>query len=63
MKNFSLTITGIIVMVAGTLLVEWGFTEGCSSEITSKIPLLIGGVISWIGRYRQGDVNMAGFKK
>ncbi len=62
MKNFSLTITGIIVMVAGTFLMEFGFTESCSGEITSKIPLLVGGLISWIGRVKAGGVNALGVK-
>jgi len=60
---FSLTQGGILVAVAGTLLVNFGFTEGCSSEIVSNVPLVIGGVVAWIGRYRRGDLKLSGFRK
>lgn len=63
MNKFSLTITGIVVMVGGTFLMEWGFSESCSGEITSKIPLILGGVLSWIGRYKAGGITFAGIKK
>jgi len=64
MKKYSLTIGGLIVMIGGSFLVDSGwFTEGCSTEIADKIPLLIGGIAAWIGRVRQGDVSPLGFKK
>lgn len=63
MKNYSLTQGGILVAVVGTLLVKFGFSEGCSNELISNVPLLIGGVTAWIGRYRKGDVTLGGFKK
>jgi len=65
MRNmkFSLTQGGILVAVIGTLLVNVGFSEACSNEIIANIPLIIGGITAWIGRYRQGDITLAGFKK
>jgi len=63
MKNFSTTIIGVVVMVAGTFLVDYGFTEGCSNEITTKIPLLLGGVITWFGRFKAGGINAFGVKE
>lgn len=65
--KYSLTQGGILVAVLGTLTVEFlgshGFSEACSSEIASYIPLLVGSAIAWIGRYRKGGVTLAGFKK
>lgn len=54
---------GIIIAVVGTMLVKAGFSEACSSELISNVPLLVGGVVSWIGRYRKGDITLGGFKK
>ena len=59
----SLTIIGIIVSLVGTALVKFGFSETCTNEIITNAPLVIGGVIAWIGRVRQGDVNILGVKK
>ncbi len=46
-------ITGLIVAVAGPFLVSFGFSDSCSSEITSKglelAPAVIGGVMSLLG--------------
>ena len=65
--KYSLTQGSILVMVLGTILVSWGFSENCSGEITSKlvqyIPLIIGGISGWIGRHRKGDLTPLGFKK
>ena len=61
--NFSLTISGIIIAVAGTILTKVGFSDICSNEIISNAPLVIGGVIAWVGRVRKGDINMLGFRK
>lgn len=61
--QYSITLTGIIVMVAGTLLVNMGFTEECAGQITEYIPLLVGAAISWYGRVRGGDVTPLGFRK
>jgi hypothetical protein len=61
--NYSLTITGVIVSIAGTMLVNYGFSEQCSGELTQFLPVLIGGAISWIGRFRAGGITTLGFKE
>jgi hypothetical protein len=65
--KYSLTQGGILIAVLGTLAVQFlgssGISETCSNELASTIPLLIGGITSWIGRYRRGGVTIAGFKK
>ena len=59
----SKTIIGILVMVVGTFLVDYGFSQGCSNEITDKIPLLAGAVLAWFGRYKAGGINVFGGRK
>lgn len=59
----SLTISGVFVSVIGTLLVKYGFTEACSSEIITNVPLIAGGLMAYIGRIRKGDVNLFGVRK
>ena len=59
----SLTIIGILISVAGTILLKLGFSEVCSNEIVSYIPLFIGGAISWVGRVRAGGINLLGMRK
>jgi len=49
-------------MVLGTFLAQY-FSESCTAEITTQIPLLIGGVIAYIGRYTKGDITPLGFRK
>lgn len=63
MSNFSLTIGGLVIMVAGTLLVDYGFSDSCSNEITTQIPLIVGGIMAYIGRIRKGDLDNLGFRK
>ena len=64
MNKFSLTQGGVLLAVVGTILVQYvGLTESCSTELLDKAPLLIGGIMAWVGRYRLGDVTALGFKK
>lgn len=63
MKNMSLTQGGVILAVAGTLIMGLGFSETCTNEITTYVPTILGGIMAWIGRYRHGDVNILGIKK
>lgn len=62
MKNFSLTASGIILAVGGTLLTQW-FSESCTDEILKNAPLFLGAVVAWIGRVRAGGMDVLGFKK
>jgi uncharacterized membrane protein YeaQ/YmgE (transglycosylase-associated protein family) len=64
MKNFSLTYSGIIVMVAGPFLTQaLGLSEACGTEIANLIPVLIGAAMSLVGRYRAGGITMSGTRK
>lgn len=63
MKKFSLTQGGILIAVVGSILTSMGFSEVCTGEIITQIPLFVGGALAWIGRWRQGDVTIFGFKK
>lgn len=62
MEKYSLTIAGVIVSIAGTVFINVGFSEQCSNEIVSMAPVLIGGVMSYIGRIRNGGVDSLGRK-
>jgi len=62
-KTYSLTSTGIIIAVVGTLLVKTGFSEGCSNEIITTLPVVIGSITAWIGNMRNGHTNILGVKK
>lgn len=59
--KYSLTQGGILVAVVGTLLTQY-FSEACANELIQNIPLLIGGVVAWIGRIKAGGVNWLGVK-
>lgn len=63
MKDFSLTYSGIIVMVVGPLLSQQlGLSDACGTELANLVPTLIGAIVAFIGRYRAGGINVAGFK-
>jgi hypothetical protein len=64
----SLTYSGLAVMILGTVLVEkLGFSSTCSNELTAKAveyaPLLIGGFMGFIGRYRAGGIKWYGARR
>lgn len=64
MKNQSLTITGVIVMIIAVIFEKSGVEIG-SAEIQTCIEVLMaaGGVIvTWYGRWKQGDINIFGRK-
>lgn len=54
---------GILVSVVGAGLVHLGFSEGCTSEMLAYLPVIVGGIVSYIGRVRMGDVTMLGIRK
>lgn len=60
--KYSLTAGGILISVIGTLLAKYGFSESCSNEIVTNVPLIVGGLMAWIGRVRAGGVSIFGFK-
>lgn len=63
MAKYSVTISGILIMVVGSFLVDYvGLTEKCGSEIANKVPLLIGGVLAWYGRWKAGGISLGGWK-
>lgn len=59
----SLTISGLLVAVVGTILVKLGFSEACSNELIANAPGAVGILMAWVGRVRQGDVNFLGVRK
>lgn len=65
--KFSNVIAGLIIAGAGSLVVSFGLSESCSSEILAKISPFLGTVpgLAWayIARLRMGGVNLAGFRK
>lgn len=67
MKNFSVTIGGIITALALPVVVGWGFSESCSQEIVGVgVPTLLsipGLVVAWWGRYKTGGITALGTRK
>jgi hypothetical protein len=64
MKNQSLTITGVIVMIIAVIFEKSGVEIG-SAEIQTCIEVLIAGagiITTWYGRWRSGDITWLGSK-
>lgn len=61
--KYSLSLSGVLVTVLGSLFVNWGFSETCTTEIVAWVPVVLGSIMTWIGRVRVGDINIFGFKK
>lgn len=65
--KLSLTISGILVALIGSVVITFGFSESCTNEITAKVaplvPVVIGGIMSWVGRFRMGGISKLGVKK
>lgn len=61
--KYSLTISGLVAAVALPLIASLGFSDVCANEVL-QIGLTLPGIfIAWIGRVRQGDVNLLGVKQ
>lgn len=56
----SITMIGVFISLAGTLLLKLGFSEVCSQEVITLAPAIVGGVIAWYGRYRMGTITVFG---
>ena len=62
MKNYSLTMSGILVSVVGTAIMQLGFSESCTNELVQNVPLILGSALAWVGRVKAGGVTVGGFK-
>jgi len=56
--NYSMTIVGVIVMIASQFAPEM---EVQSVEVET-ILAAIGIIVAWVGRFRQGDISIVGIK-
>lgn len=66
--SFSLTQGGNIISFVALImfilhLFKINITQAEVEAVVNAVILLTGIIISWIGRYRQGDINIAGVKK
>lgn len=61
--NLSLTITSLVVLVAGMLGVGNIFPQEEVATVIDAIVQVIGVLGVWYGRYRQSDINWFGVKK
>ena len=60
--KYSLTTTGLLMALALPILGAVGFSEACANEVVLVGLALPGIITAWIGRVRQGDVNIFGFR-
>lgn len=60
MKGFSLTQTGNYVALVATIL---GVTTDELNGFVTVSALVLGIIVSFIGRLRKGDINLLGFRK
>ena len=65
MNKVSLTLTGLVVSVLALILPKMGVSvlESDLATTVSTIIAIVGGVAVYVGRVRQGDVNLLGVKK
>ena len=60
--KYSLTMSGILVSVVGTAIMQLGFSESCTNELVQNVPLILGSALAWVGRVKAGGVTVGGFK-
>lgn len=60
---YSLTQGGVVVSIVGSALMYFGLSEQCTNELITLAPVLVGGIMSWVGRMRLGGVDKLGFKR
>ena len=58
MKNFSVTITGLLAVILG-LVIE---NQQVVSELATDLVTVVGILVAWYGRWRQGDISLVGLK-
>lgn len=56
----SLTIKGLALAVVLPVLVSIGFSEACANELVLVGSALPGIITAYLGRVRQGDVDLLG---
>lgn len=62
--KYSITQGGILAAFVGLIVTQTGwFTDGCAGEVTNLIVPSLGLVAAWLGRWRVGDITLAGFRK
>jgi len=63
--NVSLTITGLVIFIIGVILDKLGvpIAEGAVESFVSTAVEVIGAIVTYVGRYRQGDISLIGRKK
>jgi hypothetical protein len=57
-KTYSMTFVGILTVVLSQFI-----PADVAGELATDIMLVVGLVISWIGRYRVGDLTLYGTRK
>jgi len=61
---YSLTQGGNLTVVVGLIvMVLQHFNINIATDEVTQIVIAVGVVISWFGRYRQGDIKLSGFRK
>ncbi len=68
MNSYSTTQTGNLVAFAGLIVtlanyMGYAFTQEEMQALLGAIAILIGIITSWVGRYKQGDLKISGFRK
>lgn len=58
MQNFSLTIAGLLGIILSQVL-----DATVANELAADIVLVVGIIVTWVGRYRLGDLNLIGTRK